>query len=95
MATEVASFLLTRVEHAIGVDGRERKVVEADSRPHESAQESEAGNPEKDDGSGLLSFALIEMIVQGEGGGGRLGRLGMLRKKIKGVKKDTERINTL
>ncbi|KAF7179691.1 hypothetical protein CNMCM7691_008740 [Aspergillus felis] len=42
-------------------------------------------------GRGLLSAAMIEIVVQGEGQGNRLGKVGLLRRKLTRVKKELEK----
>ncbi|KAB8223180.1 hypothetical protein BDV33DRAFT_200731 [Aspergillus novoparasiticus] len=99
MVIQVISYLLTEVERALGVDEWEREVMSEPSRSEERRSHSFAqmGQTRTRDsvvgdeaGRGLLSSAMIELVVQGEGLGNRRGRIGLLRRKLRRLKKDLE-----
>jgi hypothetical protein len=77
MAIQVISYLLTEVERALGVDEWEREVTR--ERPGPAT------------GSGLLSPAMIEIVVQGEGPENRGGKVALLRRELKRIKKELEK----
>ncbi|KAE8313115.1 hypothetical protein BDV41DRAFT_588433 [Aspergillus transmontanensis] len=100
MVIQVISYLLTEVERALGVDEWEREVMSEPSRSeerrsHSSAQMGQARGRDSvagdGAGRGLLSSAMIELVVQGEGPGNRRGRIGLLRRKLRRLKKDLEK----
>ncbi|KAF7128259.1 hypothetical protein CNMCM5793_002801 [Aspergillus hiratsukae] len=76
MAIQVMSYLLTQVERALDVDEWEDEVTGQRAGPAT--------------GRGLLSPAMIEIVVQGEGPGDRGGKVGLLRRELKRLKKELE-----
>jgi hypothetical protein len=105
MAIQVISYLLTEVERALGVDEWERDVTRERSRSEERRsyffvqmhgqshrRDSVVGEGDRAGaGSGLLSPAMIELVVQGEGPGNRRGKVGLLRRKLRWLKKELEK----
>jgi hypothetical protein len=105
MAVQVISYLLTEVERALGVDEWEREVTRERSRSEERRsyffaqmhgqsrrRDSVVGEGDRAGaGRGLLSPAMIELVVQGEGPGNRRGKVGLLRRKIRRLKKELEK----
>ncbi|KAE8341904.1 hypothetical protein BDV24DRAFT_163129 [Aspergillus arachidicola] len=100
MVIQVISYLLTEVERVLGVDEWEREVMSEPSRSEErrSCSFAQMGQARRRDlvvgdgaGSGLLSSAMIELVVQGEGPGNRRGKVGLLRRKLRRLKKDLEK----
>lgn len=107
MVIQVISYLLTEVERTLGVNEWERELSRGRSRCEErrsylfaqmhgqsSRRDSVVGDGDRSgagNGRGLLDSAMIELVVQGEGPGNRRGRLGLLRRKLRRLKKELEK----
>jgi hypothetical protein len=104
MAIQVISYLLTEMERALGVDEWEREVSEERGRPsscsggeeggfYSAGQQHVSSRPgnRAGVGSGLLNAAMIEIVAHGEGLGNRRGKVGLLRRKLKKLKKELEK----
>ncbi|OJJ74516.1 hypothetical protein ASPBRDRAFT_452042 [Aspergillus brasiliensis CBS 101740] len=102
MVIQVISYLLTEAERALGVDEWERERFRSEERrsslnPQMQGQ-SQRRDPEGDRagaaaGRGLLSAAMIELVVQGEesGNNGHKGKIGVLRRELRRLKKELEK----
>ncbi|KAE8132766.1 hypothetical protein BDV38DRAFT_287479 [Aspergillus pseudotamarii] len=105
MAIQVISYLLTEVERALGVDEWEYELTRERPRSEESRsylftqmhgesrrRDSVVGEGDRAGASrGLISPAMIELVVQGEGPGNRRGKVGLLRRKLRQLKKELEK----
>lgn len=106
MVIQVISYLFTQVEHVLGVDEWERELTRERSRSEErrsyrfaqihgqSRRRDTVGDGDRvgvGNGMGLLSPAMIELVVQGEGEGSRRGKVGLLRRKLRRLKKELEK----
>ncbi|GKZ30203.1 hypothetical protein AbraIFM66950_008249 [Aspergillus brasiliensis] len=100
MVIQVISYLLTEVERALGVDEWERERSRSEERTS-SFNPQMHGQPRRRDpegdhagaGGGLLSSAMIELVVQGEesGNNGHKGKIGVLRRELRRLKKELEK----
>jgi hypothetical protein len=92
------------MERALGVDEWEREVSEERGRPsscsggeeggfYSAGQQHVSSHPgnRAGVGSGLLSAAMIEIVAHGEGLGSRQGKVGLLRRKLKKLKRGLEK----
>lgn len=106
MVIQVISYLFTQVERVLGVDEWERELTRERSRSEERRSYRFAqihGQSRRRDtvsdgdrvgvgnGMGLLSPAMIELVVQGEGEGSRRGKVVLLRRKLRRLKKELEK----
>ncbi|KAE8422820.1 hypothetical protein BDV36DRAFT_244653 [Aspergillus pseudocaelatus] len=105
MAIQVISYLLTEVERALGVDEWESEMTCERSRSeerrsylytqmHRQPRRGDSVVREWDRAGasrGLISPAMIELVVQGAGPGNRRGKVGLLRRKFRRLKKELEK----
>ncbi|KAJ5787846.1 hypothetical protein N7457_002836 [Penicillium paradoxum] len=107
MATQVLTYLLKEVERAVGFYGWEREMTRERSRSEEgetgrfASRHGDSRRRRRDSGvrdadhggggQGLLSSAMIEIVVQADGSGNWLGKVGVLRSKLRMLKEELEK----
>ncbi|GKZ22573.1 hypothetical protein AbraIFM66951_006442 [Aspergillus brasiliensis] len=102
MVIQVISYLLTEAELALGVDEWERERSRSEERTssfnpqmHGQSWRRDTEGDRAGAGAGirLLSSAMIELVVQGEesGNNGHKGKIGLLRRELRRLKKELEK----
>ncbi|KAJ5272652.1 hypothetical protein N7478_007777 [Penicillium angulare] len=106
MVIQVISYSFTQVERVLGVEEWERELTRERSRSEErrsyrfaqshgqSRRRDTVGDGDRvgvGNGTGLLSPAMIALVFQEEGEGSRRGKVGLLRRKLRRLKKDLEK----